>query len=84
MYLFSFFCDFFRFCNFSECKLFCLLHQFIAAIFPLTICIFTHALYILSFILKMVNRKSANCANYLQKANIPDDNVMRKVYNLPG
>jgi len=36
---------------------------------PFTVFIFAHALFILSFIFRLVNRKSANSANYLQNNN---------------
>ena len=42
------------------------MYLFAVTRFALTICIFTHAFIILSFILKLVNRKSATCAKYLQ------------------
>ena len=70
MYLFSLF-DLFELLNlFDLLNLLDLFSLFYTAVLPLGFCFFTHALYILSFKLKMVNRKSANSVNYLQIYNI--------------
>ena len=65
MYLFRLFSLFDLF-NFPDPPM----YLFAVAGLPLALASFTHALYILSFIFKMVNRKSANQANFLQKPNI--------------